>query len=145
MASRLPQKFGIDYVGLTDLKISEPEKLWLKQFCEQLEKIYFLLREDATANTMVQNIVNNNYTGRSAKVQSVAASTISVKLLDENGAETGAAFNVSPITRTGVPAALNGGLTAVDPNLTAGDDIAVFQDFDGEWKTPIVFQDRGPC
>lgn len=141
MSSRLPQKFGVDYVGLNGLAMPENVRLWLKQFMEQWERVYFILREDATANSIVNNIVSNNYTGRSARVQSVGASAVSVKLLDVNGQETGAAFDVTPVTVLGVGSTLS---DKYPSDLLVGKDVPVFIDIDGKWKTTQPFDSQYP-
>ncbi len=66
---------------------------------------------------------------RRAKVQSVASSNVSVKLLNSSGSETGSAFNVTAVNKLGS----NDYDGDVWPNLAADDIIPVFEDVDGNW------------
>jgi hypothetical protein len=77
---------------------------------------------------------------RRAKVQSVGETTISVKLLDNAGLETGEAFNAVPVTELGAEhlhAQWPGSITGL-----VGSPISVFQDLDGNWYTSVVFDDQ---
>ncbi len=77
---------------------------------------------------------------RKAKVQSVAADSISVKLLDSDGNVTGSAFNVAPTERLGT----NDLTGDVFPKMAADDILGVFRDWDGgSWYTPVTVVDLG--
>jgi hypothetical protein len=80
---------------------------------------------------------------RRAKIQTsgVGTSTLSCKLLDATGTETGSAITVSPIEHLGTNA-LSGN---VWPKLTAADNIPIFQDVNGTWYTTFIFDDTLGC
>lgn len=85
--------------------------------------------------------------GYSVKIQaggvpSNATGPFTCKLLDQAGNETGAAISVYPRTHLGT----NDFDGAVWPDLAAGDDLAVYKDWDGKWYfSGCVFDDTTVC
>lgn len=74
-------------------------------------------------------------------VPSNATGPFTCKLLDQDGNEMGAAIDVYPRTHLGS----NDFDGAVWPDLAAGDDLAVYKDWDGKWYFPFVFDDTTVC
>ena len=74
-------------------------------------------------------------------VPSNATGPFTCKLLDQDGNETGAAIDVYPRTHLGA----NDFDGAVWPDLAAGDDLAVYRDWDGKWYFHCVFDDTTDC
>lgn len=84
--------------------------------------------------------------GYSVKIQaggvpSNATGPFTCKLLDQDGNEMGAAISVYPRTHLGT----NDFDGAVWPDLAAGDDLAVYKDWDGKWYFHCVFDDTTTC
>lgn len=84
--------------------------------------------------------------GYSVKIQaggvpSNATGPFTCKLLDQGGNETGAAIDVYPRTHLGA----NDFDGNVWPDLAAGDDLAVYKDWDGKWYFYCVFDDTTAC
>lgn len=78
---------------------------------------------------------------RRAKVLEVGTTTITCKLLNEDGAVTGNNLSITPVFRIGSNN-LNGD---VWPVLAVDSIIPVFKDVNGDYYTTIVFDDTYVC
>lgn len=80
---------------------------------------------------------------RRAKIQTsgVGTTSLSCKLLDSSGTETGDAITVYPVEHLGT----NNLSGNVWPKLAATDNIPIFQDVNGTWYTTFIFDDTSAC
>lgn len=135
----------------TDEVQDEKTKLFLKELIDILDewrRKIGLVYNWEVIETVINNYITNQIsececeiTVRRAKVQSVGTTTLTCKLLDANGAETGDNITVAPIKHLG-----SNDLTGdVWPDLAVGNVISVFQDLDDNYYTTFVFDDVCVC
>lgn len=109
---------------------------YYNELVRELQRVFTKLAEDVQ---MIEITPSTGTSVRRAKIQTggVGVATISCKLLNVAGAETGSPITVYPVRHLGSNA-LTGD---VHPKLGNADIISVFQDLDDAWRTTFVFAD----
>lgn len=126
---------------------------------EEAEKAVESLLENFDFTTEIYEIINNlastdyfyrffrryTLTGtlRRAKIQGggVGTTTLTCKLVDDQGNEVGSTITVYPVEHLGT----NNLSGDVWPDFAAADVISIFKDLNGTYYTTFIFDDRTTC